>query len=1365
MFFRFKQSGTFKNDQQREIKRERLRERFKRRERECSFVQIVMNACEERPKPETKRTNLCRVHTNCTRTDCEFRRIPWELSVQIEVQRTSCERQIRVSAKNDCENDAAFGRAGRGIVVAQNERREGDDDDAIGTERDLLETAISRERMKELKIAESFKEQEHVERKMEQGVVLDRRTGLIVRKVERVMVRQNVRASIRGRLVTQMKRTREKEAKEIDRMDAMEVLNNANNGVASGFVGKQSRQQQQQQQQQQQMMTTTQTTNDENGIHQQQQQQQLTNSGNDTTNFVIMKSGNDDASEDMSEDDCIDNDREERCCAKCDATRSTRWHETSVKKSRAGGGGASGVGTGSNRGQHQQSAMMMNQRKSSSRGGKKKSNQTRTKTKTKSVEELVEEEYEQEDVDVDDDDVETLLQCEECHMEMLKMQSEDTAIALRCVRCVEDKENKKGGKNTTSPPNKNGKKDHQMSMANYYNGTNGDVLCLKCYRIDYGKYVLNLRQEREEVKEKEKVKATNNSKLLANRNGVRLENAPKWAGTSILPTTYGIAVLPPPKGAKEYPKDWCACCERFKDLESKSSWGMSKTVYGAALCHNCYRSELEGFKKHGCEVCDKSWVTNLYFRSKMNIAKFICKDCFVDEKKKMFPEEEKRIVPLVTQAANNRKTMTTSGAPKAQRTHFKGGPRFCCICASDRSSLAGWYNMRDRKEQKVEGRFTCNRCYTNFLRPGRPMQRTLSQEQFKKVLTTSTGVIRYCDLNVGNSGEPAFTFNSEAKTVQDSFKTPHNAPPRSNILVLQNFKSDGFDEIAYNGNNDNILRNSEADNITCDTCNKGDNPQKLILCDGCDAGHHTFCIGLSRVPLGQWFCKKCAIITTKSPKKTFVVKKSTYLAPKQTSKEQQPTLFVAPKPHVFAPKPIKFCGEENPCDSCGCIDADVENITPIPLKSIKCFCRVCCDKYQSNIRHEDGSKLSLDLLLDRVFKSLPKHKTKSEEAKNIDKTIVNKVKWGSETEWNLRQEANAGLTTQIKILNTSWLPPPTSKTRVRQPVVRFSSEGTFAKHGMGSLQPFTAFKFTQSMNNSTLAPEQRNPSGAKKRRRYVSPSVTHAQNTKERNRQAAARSRARVLELKRLRSMAKNLHKTEEELMAMLPKGLRLQILRPIMIAPEYSGGVTVVKRKPEKKVVVLANIPTLSPSARKEKGVSREQRVREALQRLKERAKFIEALQEMPTHKNKIKEDLFHLLPEHIQFRKPPNNYEGNFFAAQKQPATAAVEKEIKSVVKIQGKKITTIAPKKTQKRKRERVEEANLNRRQRNYHMDVAHADGRLCVTCGSNTTPHGDWYRTEKGNDQCKTYFCSRCAKIPANRIARGGGLRERSKRRRV
>jgi len=57
---------------------------------------------------------------------------------------------------------------------------------------------------------------------------------------------------------------------------------------------------------------------------------------------------------------------------------------------------------------------------------------------------------------------------------------------------------------------------------------------------------------------------------------------------------------------------------------------------------------------------------------------------------------------------------------------------------------------------------------------------------------------------------------------------------------------------------------------------------------------------------------------------------------------------------------------------------------------------------------------------------------------------------------------------------------------------------------------------------------------------------------------------------------------------------------------------------------------------------------------------------------------------------------------------------------------------------------------------NTEVAHRDGRTCVTCGSKTTPYGDWYRTEKGNENCKTYFCSRCAKIPANRLARGGVL---------
>jgi len=30
-----------------------------------------------------------------------------------------------------------------------------------------------------------------------------------------------------------------------------------------------------------------------------------------------------------------------------------------------------------------------------------------------------------------------------------------------------------------------------------------------------------------------------------------------------------------------------------------------------------------------------------------------------------------------------------------------------------------------------------------------------------------------------------------------------------------------------------------------------------MLCDGCDSGFHTSCIGLSTVPFGDWFCRRC----------------------------------------------------------------------------------------------------------------------------------------------------------------------------------------------------------------------------------------------------------------------------------------------------------------------------------------------------------------------------------------------------------------------------------------------------------------------------------------------------------------------------
>ncbi|RDL34457.1 FYVE zinc finger [Venustampulla echinocandica] len=43
----------------------------------------------------------------------------------------------------------------------------------------------------------------------------------------------------------------------------------------------------------------------------------------------------------------------------------------------------------------------------------------------------------------------------------------------------------------------------------------------------------------------------------------------------------------------------------------------------------------------------------------------------------------------------------------------------------------------------------------------------------------------------------------------------------------------------------------------CPVCGMAHDEDVLLLCDLCDAPYHTYCIGLSSVPAGQWFCMEC----------------------------------------------------------------------------------------------------------------------------------------------------------------------------------------------------------------------------------------------------------------------------------------------------------------------------------------------------------------------------------------------------------------------------------------------------------------------------------------------------------------------------
>ena len=50
----------------------------------------------------------------------------------------------------------------------------------------------------------------------------------------------------------------------------------------------------------------------------------------------------------------------------------------------------------------------------------------------------------------------------------------------------------------------------------------------------------------------------------------------------------------------------------------------------------------------------------------------------------------------------------------------------------------------------------------------------------------------------------------------------------------------------------------DIEDVICGTCGEGGDEPNLMLCDGCDQGHHCYCVGLDAVPLEEWHCRICA---------------------------------------------------------------------------------------------------------------------------------------------------------------------------------------------------------------------------------------------------------------------------------------------------------------------------------------------------------------------------------------------------------------------------------------------------------------------------------------------------------------------------
>ncbi|XP_062941214.1 lysine-specific demethylase 5D isoform X3 [Cynocephalus volans] len=67
------------------------------------------------------------------------------------------------------------------------------------------------------------------------------------------------------------------------------------------------------------------------------------------------------------------------------------------------------------------------------------------------------------------------------------------------------------------------------------------------------------------------------------------------------------------------------------------------------------------------------------------------------------------------------------------------------------------------------------------------------------------------------------------------------------------------------------------DSYVCRICSRGDEDDKLLLCDGCDDSYHIFCLlpSVPEIPRGVWKCPKCILAECKRPPEAFGFEQAT----------------------------------------------------------------------------------------------------------------------------------------------------------------------------------------------------------------------------------------------------------------------------------------------------------------------------------------------------------------------------------------------------------------------------------------------------------------------------------------------------------
>ncbi|XP_060604504.1 PHD finger protein 10-like [Ruditapes philippinarum] len=116
------------------------------------------------------------------------------------------------------------------------------------------------------------------------------------------------------------------------------------------------------------------------------------------------------------------------------------------------------------------------------------------------------------------------------------------------------------------------------------------------------------------------------------------------------------------------------------------------------------------------------------------------------------------------------------------------------------------------------------------------------------------------------SAEPGIKQENECRICKDEALEKQKETEHEELIVCSECKSKGHPTcLDLNGDMVRVIKTYPWQCMECKTCVQCMDPydeDKMLFCDKCDRGYHTFCVGLKSLPTGQWDCFSCRGDTT-----------------------------------------------------------------------------------------------------------------------------------------------------------------------------------------------------------------------------------------------------------------------------------------------------------------------------------------------------------------------------------------------------------------------------------------------------------------------------------------------------------------------